>query len=103
MAFIRIDYTKLSAVADKVHEYMLFVNQNMIKSSSEVFFLSASWQGSDFDSFQQQWGSLDDNDSVHTQMKDALCVYEDYLRYAQTKYRNAQTDAINRASALPIY
>ncbi len=103
MAYIKVDHSKFEKAATEVDNYVNLMKDKMKNAQGEVTTLSASWQGSDFNQFRQEFNKLDDGDSVHTQMVKSLESYSKYLRYAANKYKEVQSKAVNRANGLPKY
>lgn len=99
--YIRVDHSKLESTAAAIDEYVKCLKEKMRYSQNEVSNLSAAWQGSDFAQFRNKFDEVDNNDSTHVQMINALESYAKYLRYAVNKYKQMQTRAVNRANALP--
>lgn len=101
MAYIKVDHSKLESTATAIDDYVAVLENQMKGVQSEVATLSSSWQGPDFEQFKSQLDKVDDEDSVHANMINALESYAKYLRFAANKYKEAQTHAVNRANDLP--
>ncbi len=63
--------------------------------------LGRKWQGADYDQLKQEWNQIKGNNSASSDMEKAMRSYADFLRFAAGKYKNAQSNAINRANRLP--
>ena len=101
MAYIKVDHSKFESAARAIDNYVSDMKTKMSSANGEVNTLSATWQGSDFTQFKSQWDKVTNSGSTYSQMLKALESYSDYLRYAASKYKNAQANAINRANSLP--
>lgn len=103
MARIKVDHSKFEAAASAIDEHVKEMKRKMRSAQGEVDTLSATWQGSDYTQFKANFNRVDNDDSTHAQMLKSLDSYADYLRYAASKYKEAQTKAVNRANGLPKY
>lgn len=103
MAYIKIEHSKLNAAASEVEDYVALMKDRMSNAKGEVDTLSSNWQGADFMQFKTRWNKVTGNDSTYFRMLQSLESYAQYLRYAETQYKNAQIKAINRANSLPRY
>lgn len=101
MAYIKVDHSKFSAASTAVDTYVSNLKKNMKKAENEVSDLASLWQGKDYTQFKMQWSKVTDNDSTYYEMIKALDNYSKFLKYAAEKYKDAQTQAINRADKLP--
>ena len=101
MSYIRVDHSKFETAAVSIDNYVEDMKRNMSSAENEVSTLSASWQGQDFNQFNNQWSKLTDSSSVHTQMVKSMESYAKFLRYAAKQYKDAQANAVNRANSLP--
>lgn len=100
MAYIKVDHSKFENTASAIDRYVTLMKNKMRSAQGEVTTLSSSWQGYDFTQFKTEFDTVDNEDSTHTQMVKALESYARFLRYAASKYKNAQARAINRANIL---
>lgn len=103
MAYIRVEHGKFAAAASGVDSYVATMKTKMRSANGEINVLSAKWQGYDFIRFKMQWDKVDNENSTHTQMVKALESYAQFLRYAASKYKEAQARAVNMANGLPRY
>lgn len=101
MAYIRVDHSKFEATAGVIDRYVTLMRNKMSSAQGEVTTLSASWQGSDFNQFKNEFNKVDNEDSTHMQMLKSLESYARYLRSAGNLYKDAQSRAVNRANNLP--
>lgn len=101
MAYIKVDHSKLESTASLVEAYISNTKKKMNNANGYVANMSGSWQGVDFNQFKLQWDGVTNNDSAYSQMMKSLESYAQFLRYAASKYKNAQAKAINRANSLP--
>lgn len=101
MPKIKVDHSEFEKTAKEIDVYVKVLKDNMIKSQSEVTSLSSAWQGTDFTQFKKEFSQIDNKDSTHEQMVKALESYASFLRFAGNKYKDAQTNAVNRANRLP--
>ena len=49
------------------------------------------------------WDLIRSNDSVSGRMIRSFQNYSDFLRFASKKYKDAQSNAVNRANRLPKF
>lgn len=103
MSYIKVDHSKFEKAASEVDSYVGTLKTKMQSANSEVNNLSQSWQGSDYNVFAKEWDKVDNEDSTYTKMVKALESYSKYLRYAASKYKTAQQEALKRANNLPRY
>ena len=101
MAYINVDHSKFEQAAKAIDTYVREARIKMRSSSNVVHDLAATWQGKDASEFQNQWNRLDDSDSTFSKMIKDLESYAKFLRYAAKKYKDAQSNAVNRANGLP--
>lgn len=103
MAYIKVDHSKFANAANEVDSFVTTMKNKMRSANGEINTLSSTWQGSDFTQFKAEWDKVDNENSTHTQMVKALESYAKFLRYAASKYKDAQARAVNRANSLPRY
>ena len=103
MAYIKVDHSKFEGAASAIDDYVSLMRNKMGSAQGDIKTLAYSWQGSDFNQFKFEFDKLDNNNSVHSQMIKAMQSYSKYLRFAASKYKEAQINAINRANRLPRY
>lgn len=101
MAYIKVDHSKFESAAVAVDKYTTLMKNKMRSSQGEVTTLASNWQGSDFAQFRLAFDKVDNVDSTHAQMLKSLESYAKYLRFASSKYKEAQARAVNRANSLP--
>ncbi|MCL2662964.1 MAG: WXG100 family type VII secretion target [Oscillospiraceae bacterium] len=101
MSFISVDRNRLERAATAIENYIKSHRSKMTSANNEVNALSrAAWQGADFNQFNTQWNRVNERSSTSEKMIASLDNYAKFLRNASTRYRNAQTNAINRASRI---
>lgn len=103
MAYIKVNHQKLETTASQVDSYVSAHKRNMNSMGNMVSGLSSSWEGKDFTEVQNQWNEINAKDSSSGKMISSLENYADFLRYAAKKYKEVQTNAVNRANSLPRY
>ena len=103
MAYIKVDHSKFESAASALDDYVVLMKSKMSSAQGEVTTLSSNWQGADYNQFKTQWDKVTNGDSTYAQMVKSMESYAKYLRYAAGKYKDAQSKAVNRASALPKY
>lgn len=103
MAYIKVDHSKFESAASAIDTYIALMKSKMQSAQGEITLLSSNWQGEDFAQFKKQWDNVTNSDSTYTQMIKSLESYAKYLRYAASKYMDAQLKAVNRANNLPKY
>lgn len=101
MAYIKVDHSKLETAASAVDSYVTLMKNKMHSAQDEVTILSSSWQGSDYTQFKTEFDKVDNKDSTHAQMVEAMESYAEFLQFAANKYKDAQARAVNRANNLP--
>ena len=101
MPYIKVDHSRFEAAANAIDTYVKSLKNNMNSAKSEVNTMLSTWQGSDATVFKSKWDELTAADSTYKEMIKALETYADYLRFCAKEYKKAQTNAINRAEALP--
>ena len=101
MAYIKVDHSKFETAASAIDSYVSSMKSKMGSANGQVNALSANWQGGDFTQFKTQWDKVTNNDSTYNNMIKSLESYAKYLRYASQKYKEAQSNAVNRANGLP--
>lgn len=103
MTYIKVDHSKFTYTVDKLDSFVTMMKKNIQNANTEIDILSLNWQGSDFDQFKKGWDKIDNDDSTQMQMIKNLESYGRFLKYASSKYKNAQAKAIDRANRLPKY
>lgn len=103
MTYIKVDHSKFTHTVDKLDSFVTMMKKNIQNANTEIDILSLNWQGSDFDQFKKGWDKVDNDDSTQMQMIKNLESYGRFLKYASSKYKNAQAKAIDRANRLPKY
>lgn len=101
MANIRVYPSKLNSAATNIDNKVAIIKRKMSSSNNQVALLSSAWSGKDYDKFKARWEGIDENGSVYSKTIKSLESYSNYLKYAESKYKRAQSDAINRANRLP--
>lgn len=101
MAYIKVDHSKFEPTAASIDSYVSLMKSKMSSADSEISALGADWQGTDYNSFKTQWETVTNEDSTYRKMVSALESYAGYLRTSAKKYKEAQTNAYNRANNLP--
>ena len=100
MAYIKVDHARLIKSADKISGYISQHRKSMYSMNSSVDTLSAVWQGDDYDQVRKEWSEIKDENSTSENMVRTVQSFEDSVRSAASKYRDAQARAINRANQL---
>lgn len=103
MSYIKVNHSELESTAKQVDSCVSNLKSKMSSANGKVSALASGWAGSDFTQFLSQWKTVDNSDSTYYKLIKALESYSDYLSYAASKYKDAQTDAVNRANSLPKY
>jgi WXG100 family type VII secretion target len=98
--YIKVNHREFETAADAIDKYIQNHNKNMAAADQEVKTLGSTWQGKDSMQFQNQWDKVSDHDSTSRNMTKALENYADFLRYAASQYKDAQSKAVNRANSL---
>jgi len=101
MAYIKVDHSKFARASRAVDDYVTLLKNKMDQAQREVDNMSRSWQGTDYTMFKNRWEKVTAHDSTYKQMIKSLESYSDFLTYAENKYKEAQTNAVNRANQLP--
>ncbi|MEH6993434.1 WXG100 family type VII secretion target [Neobacillus drentensis] len=98
--FIKVNHSQFENAADAIDTYLSSQKRNMAAAEREVQNLGATWQGTDSKQFQLQWNKVEDNESTSKNMSKALENYANFLRFAASQYKEAQSKAVNRANWL---
>ena len=103
MAYIKVDHSKFGSAANTIDAYISQMKSKMGSANNEVDLLSSNWQGADYTQFKFEWDKVTNNESTYSEMIKSLEAYSKYLRFAENKYKDAQSKAVNRANNLPRY
>lgn len=103
MAYIKVDHKQLDHAAEAVETYITRQKRKMNEMNSSIQSMNSFWEGSDYRTFLQQWDLIRSNDSVSGRMIRSFQNYLDFLRFASKKYKDAQSNAVNRANRLPKF
>lgn len=101
MAYIKVDHSQCESTASAIDAYVSRMKERMGRVQGEIATLSSNWQGADAAQFRTQWDTVTSGDSTYTKMVQSLESYAKYLRHAANKYKEAQSNAVNRANDLP--
>lgn len=101
--YIKVDHSQLDKAADKLEERIRKHNSYMNQADSEVQNLKAYFSGDDYTAYEIQWSKVTDNNSTSKNIIKATQDYADFLRYASSQYKTAQSNAVNRANRIPIW
>lgn len=101
MAYVKVDYSKFEHAASAIDTYISRHRSNMNSIDREITNLSATWQGKDYNVLKNEWNEMKAHDSTSEKMIKSLKNYAEYLRMAAKKYKEAQSNAVNRANSLP--
>ena len=100
MAYITVDHKRLEKTANDIDGYINAHRKAMSEIDNNITSLGASWQGKDYSQTVREWNEMKNSSSTSEKMLKSLDNYADFLRWAAKKYKQAQTDAINRANRL---
>ncbi|MBR4050455.1 MAG: hypothetical protein IKK09_08145 [Clostridia bacterium] len=100
MAYIMVDHRRLETTASDIDGYISAHRRAMLEIDNNIVSLGSSWQGEDYYQMQREWNEMKNGSSTSEKMLKSLDSYADFLRWAAKKYKQAQTDAINRANKL---
>ena len=101
MPFIRVDHSRFEATANQIERYIAYTKSRMNFAQSTVNSLTnTDWLGQDAGAFRVKWEELSQTGSTYDKMIKSLSNYARYLRYVANSYKNAQTNAVNRAQRL---
>lgn len=103
MAYIKVDHKKLDDAATAVETYVSQHKSGMKRIDQQIVGMNSAWQGKDYDQLKAQWQEMNESGSTSKKMLYALEDYADFLRYSAKKYKDAQSNAVNRANKLPRY
>lgn len=101
MAYIKVDHSEFNKTAKEIEKYIDFQKKNMRNIENEIISLSSSWSGTDYNQVLYESKAMNSKESTSTKMIDALSSYCDFLRFCESKYKEAQSKAINLANRLP--
>ena len=103
MANITVDHDEFEVAAAAIDSYVAKHRKNMRSMNTAVESLGMSWAGVDYEQVKREWNQLDAAGSTSQRMIESLENYARALRAAAKKYRDAQSNAFNRANKLPRY
>lgn len=103
MANIKVDHSKFESRAKAIDDYISSLKSKMKQAEALIDALSSSWEGADYQEYKKKWEELTKSDSVYKNLIKELENYAKFLRHAAEKYKDTQTDAVNRANRLPNY
>ena len=99
--YIEIDHSNLKNSAKTIEDYVSLMTKELISTTNEVNSLTSNaWKYDDAKEFNRKWLSNSDPISVTSLMKTSLNNYSKKLYYAESEYKKAQRNAINRANSL---
>jgi hypothetical protein len=102
MAYIEVDHSVLTEVAENIHSYCFSQDFQMRIADSEVKnMLVSDWIGADAQAFGGKWEAVDNKDSVAIKFRDSLKNYADCISACAKLYKTAQADSFNDANRLP--
>lgn len=101
MANIKVDHSKFAATATAVDNYVRLLKTRMTQANAEVSHMGRAWEGTDYAQFASQWSKVTNGESTYAEMVKSLESYAKFLRMAESKYKQAQINAVNRANSLP--
>lgn len=101
MAKIEVDYSYLEKAAKAVDEYVDNHRNKMKNMTDSLIGLNTTWQGDDYQQVLNEWNEINAGDSTSEIMIGDLKDYAVFLRYSATRYKKAQTTAVNKAYNLP--
>ncbi|MBQ8611220.1 MAG: WXG100 family type VII secretion target [Oscillospiraceae bacterium] len=101
MAKIKVDYKELEKTADEVKSYIEAHRALMKEIDAEVSALGTEWQGEDYEHTKKEWAEMKGKESTSEKMLRELDSYEELLRYAAKRYRDAQKTVVQMANKLP--
>lgn len=90
----------METTAKSIDTYITKHHKKMTSAEQQVTALASTWQGDDSLAFKNQWGKLTSQDSTSKNMTKSLEKYAEFLRYAASQYKDAQSKAVNRANRL---
>ena len=103
MAYIKVDHSEFEKAASVIDSYVTKHRNNMNSINSAMNALASSWQGNDYQQVKAEWQEINAYDSTSGKMIRTMQSYADFLRFAAKKYKDAQSNAVNRANRLPKY
>lgn len=101
--YIKVDHSALDKAADKLDGYLRQHNSIKHQADGQVRSLKTAFDGDDYIAYELQWNKLDDNESHMKIITDKTKVYIEFLKYASSQYKKAQSDAVNRANRIPLW
>ena len=101
MANIKVDHSKFAGTATAVDNYVRLLKTRMNQANNEVTHMARAWEGADYTRFANQWSKVTNGESTYAEMVKSLEAYAKFLRMAESKYKQAQINAVNRANSLP--
>lgn len=100
MARIIVNHQTLKTAADKLDEKNRNIKTVMGNANSVVDGgLHTNWDGMDYTQFRIEWQNK--TKKATTDVTKKLEEHANFLRFAASKYNQAQTDAVNKANSIP--
>ncbi len=100
MAYLKVNYKELENTANAIENYIKKHRQEMSAIDGTIISLESTYSGTDYNQLTKQWNDMNSKDSTSECMLNALDNYAQNLKYASSKYKEAQKNAVDRASRL---
>lgn len=99
--YIQVDHSQITSAVSQLREYISMCELKLASADNEVAMSEEFWKGEDAAKFRVQWRAFIDEGASQKQFIESLSNYAIFLESASNQYKQAQIDAINRASRLP--
>jgi uncharacterized protein YukE len=103
MAYIKVDHSRMLAVANSLDGYVNKYNSLLLQAAQSTDGIGGAWQGTDYAEFRNKINTLTNSDSSLKKTAKSYQAFSDQLRDSAARYRDAQSRAVNRANNIPIY
>lgn len=99
--YIEINHSNLKNSAKAIEDYISLMKNELSHTTDKVNSLTNNnWKYDDAKEFNTKWLGNNESTSVTSLMKASLSNYSKKLYYAESEYKKAQRNAINRANSL---
>lgn len=102
MSYIKVDHSRLEKAADELEKRISAHDTYMKQANDKVRILNSSFSGTDYNAYEAQWRTVTEEGSTSKNIIKTTQAYADFLRYAASQYKKAQSDAVNRANKIPF-
>lgn len=101
--YIEVNHKVLEQAAAEMDQYIDKHNQLIEEAGDAVRGMSAFWDGDDYIQYSLKWETFTNGESTSKALTKNVKTYADFLRLCASKYKEAQTNAVNRANQIPLW